>query len=184
MPDLKIHTSSSEIWDEFAEEIEGNENNKNEMGFNEPGSLSIELAKLCRREGTIDLDAQRIMYLSQESNIFIELLEGGSRIGFLLLDLPAWGEEAKIEVVCVSLSQKGKSYSKVLIDEAKRLAKEAGKKRLLLEALGRIIGEKVYKKQGFEFVDKTGENMVHQLGGKRSTKTKTKTRKMKRRNKA
>jgi GNAT superfamily N-acetyltransferase len=182
MPDLKIHTSNSEIWDEFAEEIEGNENNGYGMGFNEPGSLSIELAKLCRRDGSIDLDAQRVMYLSQESNIFIELLEEGSRIGFLLMDLPGWGEEAKIEVVCVSLSQKGKSYSKVLIDEAKRLAKEAGKKRLLLEALGRIIGEKVYKKQGFEFVDKTGENMVHQLGGKR--RAKTKTRKLKRRNKA
>lgn len=177
MPEIKIHDSKSEIWDEFANEVEATENT---IDYNEPGSLSLELASICKREGSIELDAERIMYLSQASNYFLELFDKGTRIGFLLLDLPSWGEEAKIEVVCLSAKEKGKNYSKLLIDEAKRLAKAAGKKRLLLEALNHSVGQKVYKKQGFEFVDKTGENMVHQLGGKR----KSKTRKVKRRQKA
>ena len=176
MPEIKIHTSDSDIWKGFAEEIDEN----NEMGFETPGPLSIQLATICERSESLELDAERIMYLSQESDRLLELLEGGKRIGFLLMNLPSWGEEATIHVVCVSPMQKGKNYSKLLIDEAKRLAKEKGKKRLTLEALSRSLGEKVYKKQGFEFVNKTGENMVHQIGGRRRGKT----RKLKRKNKA
>jgi hypothetical protein len=176
MPEIKIHDSKSKIWDDFAEEVEGNENNEFDMGFNRPGQLSKDLAKLCLRDGTMDLDAERVMFLAEECNYFLELIENGARIGFGLIHLPSYGEEAKIQLGCVSVTEKGKNYSKLLIDEAKRIAKAAGKKRLLLEAFNRVLGEKVYKKQGFEFVNASGTNMIHQLGGKR----KGKTRKMKR----
>lgn len=174
MPKIVVHPWNDPVWKGFARTIEEDDEH---IEYDEPGDLAVELAEHCSRDETLDLDAQKVMYMSEISNQYLELLDDdGNRIGFMLLDLPDYGKEAKIVLLCVSKSEKGKQSSRILIDEAKRLAKKAGKERLTLEAYNRTVGEKVYAKQGFRFVTERGEDMVYQIAGSRKRKTRRRKR--------
>lgn len=172
--EIHIFPSEHEIWSQFAVEVKGNETeNENEFvpDYTVPGDLAYELAGLCEREGAIELDAEKIMYFSEATNYLLLLKKNGKNIGFLLLALYPGPSQAKIWLVCVSSAESGKQYSKVLIDQAKRMAKEAEKSTIHLEALSRKVGRKVYKAQGFNFNESDGENMTAELNEPKKRKT-------------
>ena len=170
--EIHIYPAEHEIWSQFAVEVKGNEN-ENEFvpDYTVPGDLAYELAELCERQNASELDAQKIMYFSEATNQLLLLKKNGETIGFLLLALYPGPSQAKIWLVCVSSAESGKQYSKLLIDQAKRMAKEAGKKTIHLEALSRKVGRKVYKTQGFTFNESNGENMTAELNDSKKRKT-------------
>lgn len=177
-PRLEIHIfpSEHEIWSQFAVEVKGNENendNENEFvpDYTVPGDLAYELAGICEREGALELNAEKIMYFSEATNYLMLLKKNDETIGFLLLALYPGPSKPKIWLVCVSSAESGKQYSKLLIDQAKRMANEAGKKTIHLEALSRKVGRKVYKTQGFTFNESNGENMTAELNDSKKRKT-------------
>ena len=197
---IEIYDNTHPIWKQFATEVKptrakpeeaNEEENENENYLNDftvdytvPGDLAYELAGLCEREGAVELDAQKIMYFSESTNKLLLLKKNGELIGFLMLALYGGSSDAKIWLVCVSSSEKGKQYSKYLIGQAKQMAIDAGKTSIHLEALSRKVGSKVYKKQGFEFNESDGENMTALLEQpqKRKTRHNRKNRKSTRRN--
>jgi predicted GNAT family N-acyltransferase len=203
---IEIYDDTHPIWKEFATEVKparANKKNKEENeeaneGENEyenylnefavdytvPGDLAYELAGLCEREGAIELDAQKIMYFSESTNKLLLLKKNGELIGFLMLALYGGSSDAKIWLVCVSSSEKGKQYSKYLIGQAKQMAIDAGKTSIHLEALSRKVGSKVYKKQGFTFNNSNSENMTAFLEQpqKRKTRRNRPNRRVTRRN--
>lgn len=186
---LEIYENTHPIWAEFDQEIKPENENENENlnanefdpDFTAPGPLAISLAKLCSREGAIELDAELIKNFSEFTNYLLLLKRADQIIGFLLLECPEGDLDAKIWVGCVSISEKGKQFSRILIDQAKEIARKAGKLELHLDALTRKLGEKVYAPLGFTFNDKTGESMTISLLESEPEK-KRKTRRKKRRN--
>lgn len=173
--ELYTYTDKDPIWEGFAINVEATENT---IDYTEPGKLAYELGEVCERKEALELDAQKIMYFSEVTNYLLILKKEGRTIGFLLLDCYPGTSECKIWLVCVSKGYKGKKYSKILIDRAKELAREAGKTTLHLEALTRTVGEKVYKPLGFTFNSMRKNNMTATLtvptGGKRITRKKRK----------
>ena len=187
--EIHIYDNSHPIWKEFAVEVKATkaENSWEEdfaIDYTTPGKLAYELAGLCEREGALDLTAEKIMYFSESTNKLLLLKKEGELIGFLMLDLYEGPSPPKIWLVCVSSAEKGKRYSTFLIDQAKKMAIEAGKTSIHLEALSRKVGTKVYKKQGFNFDESDGENMtaVLEQPKKRKTRRNRKNRKSTRRN--
>lgn len=129
-----------------------------------PGPLALELSALCRREKAYELDSEKIMYFSEATNYLLLLKKDDETIGFLLLECyPSSHSEAKIWLVCVSHSYKGKQYSKILIEYSMKIAKDAGKDSIHLEALSRNVGTKVYKPLGFNFNSSRRNNMTASL---------------------
>lgn len=173
--ELYIYTDKDSIWKDFAINVEATENT---IDYTNPGKLAYELGEVCEREGTIELDAQKIMYFSEVTNYLLLLKKETDTIGFLLLSCYPGPSESKIFLVCVSKEYKGRKYSKIMIDKAKELTREAGKTTLHLEALTRTVGEKVYKPLGFTFNSMRRNNMTATLtvptGGKRITRKKRK----------
>ncbi len=183
---IDIYDNTHPIWNGFATEVKATRANKNEeeeeneysnylnefaVDYTVPGDLAYTLAELCERQGAIELNAEKIMYFSESTNKLLLLKKNGELIGFLMLALYGGISEAKIWLVCVSSSEKGKQYSKYLIDQAKQMAIDAGKKSIHLEALSRKVGTKVYKKQGFNFDESDGENMTAVLEQPKKGKT-------------
>ena len=118
--------------------------------------LAKDLALLCRREETPwNFDADEIENAFEETNYLLELYRGTERIGFLLLLLME-GAAAKIDIVCVSKKETGRGLSKLLIDKAKELAKEAGKTEIELEPINDKV-KNIYTAQGFV---KKGDGMM------------------------
>ena len=156
-PALEVHvwTHENKIWEQFADTVEATNES---IEYTTPGLLSIELAELCRRNVSSELDSQKIMYFSEVTNYFLELKKNGKRIGFLLLECYVGSVPAKIWLVCISSSEKGKNYSKLLIDQAKEIARGAGKRTIHLEAITREVGRKVYKPLGFEYNHSNNNN--------------------------
>lgn len=170
--EVDLYTSEDPIWNEFAVEELPDEENEHGVDYMNPGPLAIQLAEHCSREGAIGLDSEKIMYFSEVTNYLLILKHEGRSIGFLLLSSFSREPDAKIWLVCVNKSEKKKNLSKILIDQAKRIAKEEGKTTIHLEALTREIGEKVYEPQGFVFNSSRTNDMTAQLGGgKRNSKT-------------
>jgi GNAT superfamily N-acetyltransferase len=153
--ELHVWTHENAIWQQFADNVEATNES---IEYTTPGLLSIELAELCRRNGAGELDSQKIMYFSEATNYFLELKKNGKRIGFLLLECYTGSLPAKIWLVCISSSEKGKNYSKLLIDQAKEIARGAGKRTIHLEAITREVGRKVYKPLGFKFNYSNNDN--------------------------
>ena len=180
---IEVYDSVHPIWNGFAKEVKATpakKENENEneryleefaIDYTVPGGLAYELAGLCEREGAFELTAEKIMYFSETTNKLLLLKKNEELIGFLMLALYEDSSEPKIWLVCVSSSEKGKQYSKYLIDQAKRMAIEAGKTSIHLEAISRKVGNKVYKKQGFDFNDSNSENMTAPLSRPRKRKT-------------
>ncbi len=187
---MEIYDNTHPIWKQFATEVKParakpkeakeNENeNENEnnylndfvVDYTVPGDLAYELAGLCEREGAIELNAEKIMYFSESTNKLLLLKKNGELIGFLMLALYGGSSDAKIWLVCVSSSEKGKQYSKYLIGQAKQMAIDAGKTSIHLEAISRKVGSKVYKKQGFTFNNSNSENMTAFLEQPKKRKT-------------
>jgi hypothetical protein len=196
---IEIYDDTHPIWKQFATEVkptrakpeEANEENENENYLNDfavdytvPGDLAYELAGLCEREGAIELNAEKIMYFSESTNKLLLLKKNGELIGFLMLALYGGSSDAKIWLVCISSTEKGKQYSKYLIGQAKQMAIDAGKTSIHLEALSRKVGSKVYKKQGFTFNNSNSENMTSFLEQpqKRKTRRNRPNRRVTRRN--
>ena len=180
--EIHIYTNEHEIWSQFAELVKGNENENDFVpDVTIPGTLAYELAGLCEREGAFELNAEKIMYFSEVTNYLLLLKKEGDTIGFLLLDLYPGPSPPKIWLVCVSSTEKGKQYSRILIDQAKQMAKDAGKTNIHLEALSRTIGTKVYTPQGFVFNKPTGENMTAKLNDPKKRKTRRQRRRTQRR---
>lgn len=163
------------IWKQFARYFEAT----NEMiDYSIPGPLARELATLCQRKGAYELDSTKIMYFSESTNYFLELKRDGERIGFLLLECYKGSSPAKIWIGCISLSEKGKNYSKLLIDQAKEIARSAGKSTIHLEAISHDLGKKVYRPLGFEFTSPNTNNMIADLSlGSNRTRKNRKARK-------
>jgi Acetyltransferase (GNAT) domain len=163
--ELRITTPEYEEWDDFFGEYvpETDEN----VEYTLPGTLSRELASMCRGEFT----SEKIMNFADVSTHLLELYNGNTRVGFLLLD----ANDSEIHMVCVS--QKGQNASKILIDKAKQIVKSEGKKTIHLTASNPEVGEKVYVPQGFTFDDEYKERMTAKLGGKRR-QTRKKTRRI------
>jgi len=193
--EIHVYDSNHPIWKEFAKEVkaakaenEGENNWENEFAvdYTVPGELAYELADLCEREGALELTAEKIMYFSEATNKVLLLKKDGELIGFLMMSLYDGPSQPKIWLVCVSSTEKGKQYSKYLIDQAKRMAIEAGKTSIHLEALSRTVGKKVYTAQGFAFNESDGENMTAFLEQpkkrKQNTRRYRKNRKSTRRN--
>jgi hypothetical protein len=174
--DMYIFQNTDPIWKEFSIYVPADEENEYPIDYTNPGPLAYELAKLCSHEKAFDLNAQKIMYFSEVTNYLFVLKKDKETIGFLLLDSYKESSDAKIWLVCIGSKFKGKQLSKILIDQAKRIAKEQGKTEIHLEALNREVGTKVYMAQGFTFNSPRGENMTAQLGGCRQ-----KTRRQRRR---
>lgn len=177
--EVRIVPREHTLWSQFAEYHEAT----NEMiDYSIPGPLSRDLASLCQRKGAYELDSTKIMYFSETTNYFLELIrDDGERIGFLLLDCHPGSSPAKIWIGCISLSEKGKNYSKLLIDTAKEIARAAGKSTLHLEAISHDLGKKVYQPLGFEFTSPTRNDMIATLSlGSNGTRKNRKNRKMNR----
>jgi len=169
--ELHVYPSQNPIWKELSTYIPADEDH---IDYTIPGPLAYELADLCHRNSAYELDSEKIMYFSEVTNYLLVLYKDGERIGFLMLDSsPGKYTRSKIWLVCVSSAEKGKQYSKILIDYAKGIAKSHEKTTIHLEALTRTVGEKVYEPQGFTFNSPTGEDMTAQLGGggKRNKRT-------------
>lgn len=182
-PRLEIHisTRSQDIWNQFANEVEATNEN---IDYTTPGPLSIELAELCERRGAEQLDSEKIMYFAETTNYLLELKRNGERIGFLLLDCEKSPySKAKIWLVCISSSEKGKGYAKLLIDQAIQIAKSAGKKTIHLEAISRQVGRKVYRPMGFDFNSPDDDDMTKDIEiAENKAKNKTRRSRRSRRN--
>lgn len=178
---LSIHTDKEPIWSQFAKEILP-DNNENEFAidYTIPGPLAIELSQICRREGAYELDSEKIMYFSEATNYLLLLKKEDDTIGFLMLECYPGPSEPKIWLVCVHSRYKGKQYSKILVEHAMKIARDAGKETIHLEALSRNVGTKVYKPLGFHFNSMRRNNMTANLrkrgGGTRKIKKKRTTR--------
>jgi len=200
-PRLEIHVydSTNPIWAGFAIKVEpkpkpkpknatnGNSNTNEYNEYNEyaidytiPGELANNLSQLCDRTGAVELDAEKIMHFSEVTNYLLLLKKNGETIGFLMLNLYPGLSEPKIWLGCVSSLESGKQYSKLLIDQAKQMAIDAGKSTIHLEALTRELGRKVYMQQGFEFNSPHGENMTAQLSKPTKTRKNRKSNRRKR----
>jgi GNAT superfamily N-acetyltransferase len=163
------------IWGQFANYIEATDEM---IDYTTPGPLAVELSELCERKGAFELDSTKIMYFSETTNYFLELKRNGERIGFLLLEAYNDRMPAKIWLVCVSSSEKGKNYSKLLIDQAKEIARSVGKRQIQLEAITREVGRKVYRPLGFEFISPDDDDMIAELNlGSNGTRKLRKSRK-------
>lgn len=174
---LSIHTDKEPIWNQFAKEIvPDNDENEFAIDYTIPGPLALELSTLCKREGAYELDSEKIMYFSETTNYLLLLKKEDKPIGFLLLECYPGPSDPKIWLVCVSSEYKGKQYSKILVEYAMKIAREAGKETIHLEALSRTVGTKVYKPLGFHFNSMRRNNMTANLR-KRGGGTRKKNRK-------
>jgi hypothetical protein len=144
--------------------------------------LAAELATLCTSRVTTisEFDAESVGNYIDESNYLLELMKGEERVGFLLMMSYPVSSPAKIVLVCVSPTEKGKGASTNLIDTAKEIAKANGNPTIELEAESAAVMEKVYAKQGFTPTAEIGRWMSATLGGSRLHKQARRTKRHRR----
>jgi GNAT superfamily N-acetyltransferase len=179
--EIRIWPRENAIWGQFADYVEATNET---VDYTNPGPLATELAELCERKGAYELDSTKIMYFSEPTNYFLELTRNGERVGFLLLEAYNDRMPAKIWLVCVSSSEKGKNYSKLLIDQAKEIARSLGKGQIELEAITREVGRKVYRPLGFDFISLDDLDMTAELSLGSNGTRKKRSRKNRKTNRA
>jgi predicted GNAT family N-acyltransferase len=181
---LDVLTPEDEAWLDFkAEEAEDDPGARDE-----PGPLAEMLSEMCRGH----YEPERVMWFADEASHLIGGREGedGPIVGFLLLSAQADASaEATINLLCVaeSAKSKGTGLSKLLLDKAKAIAREAKKKRIGLDAANATVA-KLYEANGFRFdtaykspyADDTTSHMVYDLTQTASSRLNRKTRRAKR----
>jgi len=179
---LDVLTPETDEWYDFKVET----NSDDPAARDTPGELAELLSDMCRGE----YDPERVMNFAEEASHLIGLRENetGGLVGFLLLSARNdAAQEASVNLICVSEDVKGKGLSKLLLDKAKEISRDAGKDQLVLDAANEKVA-KIYESNGFirdpgyksKYDMDTTLHMVYDLAQTASSRLNRKTKRTKR----